>query len=155
MEIRHAEETDLVSLMALFQISVETQGAEHYSSEQVHAWASRATEATFGDFILIPTTFVAIDDSGPMGFCGYARDGHITSLYIRPDCAGQGIGKKLLTHVLEDARAHDVTDFHVEASAMAIPLFEKLGFEKSGLEDYLIGDSKFERQLMKLKGGVP
>lgn len=152
MDIRHAEETDLVSLMDLFQISIETQGAEHYSSEQVHAWASRATEATFADFILGPTTFVAVDESGPLGFCGYARDGHITSLYIRPDSAGQGIGKALLTHVLEDARAHDITSFHVEASEKAIPLFEKVGFEKSGFDDISIGDVKFHRQLMRLEG---
>lgn len=87
MEIRHAEETDLVSLVDLFETSIETQGPEHYSPEQVHAWASRATEASFQNFILGPTTFVAIDDSGPLGFCGYGKDGHITSLYIRPDSA--------------------------------------------------------------------
>ncbi|MDG2243154.1 MAG: hypothetical protein P8L66_06630 [Rhodospirillaceae bacterium] len=78
MEIRHAEETGIFALVGLFGTSVEVQGEEHYSNEQVHAWASRAAEETFDDLILGPTTFVAVDDSGPMEFCGYARDCHIT-----------------------------------------------------------------------------
>ncbi|MGB1876445.1 MAG: GNAT family N-acetyltransferase [Rhodospirillaceae bacterium] len=69
---------------------------------------------------------MALGDTGPMGFCGYARDGHITSLYIHPDSEEQGVGRALLTHVLEDARAHGVTDFYVEASEMAFPLFDGL-----------------------------
>lgn len=117
----------------------------------MHAWASRATESSFQDFILGPTTFVAVDDSGPLGFCGYGKDGYIASLYVRPDCAGKGVGKALLQHVLDDARDHGVTAFHTKASAMAIPLFEKFGFEKTGFEDYVVYDVKFRRQLMALK----
>ncbi len=151
MEIRHAEETDMVALVDLFQTSIETQADEHYSEEQVHAWASRATEASFQDFILGPTTFVAVDDSGPLGFCGYASDGHITSLYIRPDFVGKGIGRAMLIHVLEDARAQGIESFHVEASDMAIPLFEKFGFEKTGFDDVTRSGIHFKRQLMALK----
>ncbi|MBT7450456.1 MAG: hypothetical protein HN793_06490, partial [Rhodospirillaceae bacterium] len=55
-------------------------------------------------------------------------------------------------HVLDDARAHGITNFHVEASTMAISLFEKMGFEKSGFDDISIGDVKFHRQLLTLKG---
>lgn len=151
MEIRHAEETDIVALIDLFQTSIETHASEYYSDEQVHAWASRATETSFDDFILVPTTFVAIDDSGPLGFCGYARDGHITSLYIRPDFAGKGIGRALLQQVLDDAREHGIKAFHVEASEMAIPLFEKFGFEKTGFDEVTRSGIKFKRQLMALK----
>lgn len=151
MEIRHAEETDMVALVDLFQTSIETQADEHYSEEQVHAWASRATESSFQDFILGPTTFVALDESGPLGFCGYASDGHITSLYIRPDSSGKGIGRALLQQVLDDAREHGIDDFHVEASAMAIPLFEKLGFEKTGFDEVTRSGIHFKRQLMALK----
>lgn len=37
MEIRHAEKTDIVALVNLFETYVEVQGKEHYSNEQVHA----------------------------------------------------------------------------------------------------------------------
>lgn len=151
MEIRHAEETDMVALVDLFQTSIETQANKHYSDEQIHAWSDRALATSFQEFVLGPTTFVAIDESGPLGFCGYTKDGRIASLYIRPDCAGKGIGKALVTHVLEDARAHGVETFHTEASEMAIPLFEKLGFEKAGFDEVTRGGIHFKRQLMRLK----
>ncbi|MEQ8736749.1 MAG: GNAT family N-acetyltransferase [Rhodospirillaceae bacterium] len=151
MDIRPAQETDIVALVELFQSSIETQASEHYTEAQVEAWSGRATETSFQDFILGPTTFVAVDESGPMGFCGYAKDGHITSLYIRPDCKGQGVGRALLQHVLDRASADGVNAFHAEASAMAIPLFEKLGFEKAGFDHITVGDVKFKRQLMALK----
>lgn len=153
MDIRPAEETDLVSLVDLFTDAIVVQGKEHYSAEQVRAWADRATDSSFKDYILSATTFVAIDEtggSGPIGFSGYAMDGHITSLYIRPDCAGKGVGKALLQYVLDHARENGVTKFHVEASASAIPLFEKFGFEKSGFDEITVGSAKFKRQLMTL-----
>lgn len=156
MDIRPAQETDLVSLVDLFTDAIEVQGKEHYSAEQVRAWADRASQTSFKNFVLSPRTFVAVDDDGddeserPVGFCGYALDGHITSLYIRPDCAGQGIGKALLTYVLDHARENGVTRFHAEASKMAIPLFEKMGFEKSGFDEVTVGTAKFRRQLMTL-----
>lgn len=158
MEIRSVQETDLVSLMDLFTDAIEVQGKEHYSAEQVRAWADRATQSSFKDYVLSPTTFVAVDEDNesspsgtPMGFCGYALDGHITSLYIRPDCAGKGVGKALLQYVLDQAREHGITSFHVEASKMAIPLFEKFGFDKSGFDEVTVGSAKFRRQLMTLE----
>lgn len=155
MEIRSVEETDLVSIVELFQDAIEVQGKDHYAPDQVRAWADRAAQTSFKDYVLSPTTFVAVDEteevSGPMGFCGYAMDGHITSLYVRPDCAGTGVGKALLTYVLDQARDKGVTKFHVEASTMAIPLFEKFGFEKSGFDEITVGSAKFRRQLMRLE----
>lgn len=150
-EIREVEDTDLVTLMELFRSAIEVQGRDHYSDDQVHAWSSRASEASFADFVLLPNTYVAIDDSGPIGFCGYAPDGHITSLYIRPDRSGQGVGRALLSHVLEDAQAKGITKFHAEASEMAIPLFEKMGFAKSGFDEVVVANVHFRRQLMALE----
>lgn len=152
-EIREAQETDLVSLMELFRSAIEVQGRDHYSDDQVQAWSGRASESSFADFVLQPETFVAVDDSGPIGFSGYAADGHITSLYIRPDRAGQGVGRALIGHVLEHANAHGVNRFHFEASTMAIPLFEKKGFEKSGFDEVTVANVHFRRQKMTLKTG--
>ncbi len=149
-DIRPVEETDLVTLMELFRGAIEAQGRDHYSDDQVQAWSSRASETSFTDFVLQPTTFVAVNDSGPIGFCGYAADGHITSLYIRPDCAGQGVGRALLSHVLEDAQDKGITKFHAEASEMAIPLFEKMGFAKTGFDEVVVANVHFRRQLMAL-----
>ncbi len=56
MEICHAEETDLVELIDLYRDAIQVQGAEHYSQEQMEAWANSATEESFMRFILSPVT---------------------------------------------------------------------------------------------------
>lgn len=155
MEIRHAEETDIVALVDLFRSSVIVQGKEHYSAEQVVAWANTATEESFDRLILRTTTFVALDGTTPLGFCGYAPDGHITSLYVRPESAGKGVGSALLEYVLEDARAHGIKAFRTEASHMAIPIFGKFGFTHAGKEDYMLGNVHFSRNLMTLQDEIP
>lgn len=159
MDIRRAENTDIVALIELFRTSVKVQGAEHYSPEQVEAWADAATPESFDRLILHATTFVAVDEadagSDPMGFCGYMPDGHISSLYVRPDCAGKGVGSALLTHVLGDARANGITSFHTRASKMAMPLFEKFGFVHGETEDYMLGNVLFRRPIMRLEEGAP
>ena len=111
MEIRHAAETDLVELIELYRDAIQVQGAEHYSQEQLEAWANSATEDSFQRFILSPITYVAVDDTGPLGFCGYETNGHIASLYIRSDSSGKGIATALVGHMLDEARAHGIRKF--------------------------------------------
>ena len=102
-------------------------------------------------FILSPVTYVAIDDSGPLGFCGYEQNGHIASLYIRSDSSGKGIASALIGHFLEDARSHGIKKFFVEASEMSIHVFEKFGFKVSGHDEIVVGEEHFNRNLMVLE----
>ncbi len=151
MEIRHVEETDLVELIELYRSAIQVQGAEHYSHEQLEAWANSATEESFMRFILSPVTYVAVDDTGPLGFCGYEQNGHIASLYIRPDSSGKGIATALVGHVLEEARAHGINKFFAEASEMSVRVFERYGFKTSGHDEIVVGEEHFRRNLMVLE----
>ena len=55
-------------------------------------------------------------------------NGHVSSLYVRKDCARQGIGNALLNHLLQRARDHGISKVHTEASQFSKALFAKNGF---------------------------
>ena len=95
---------DVDELAELFVDSVRSAGPRGYTPRQVDSWAASASDRErFQEFILKPTTYIAIDESGPVGFCGIEANGHIASLYLRGDRQRQGIGTQLLTHAVNQA----------------------------------------------------
>lgn len=62
-----------------------------------------------------------------------SEDGYLASLYVDPGYSGQGIGRMLLTHVLQELTAYPKTKLWVfEKNPRAIALYESLGFLRSG-----------------------
>lgn len=129
LTLRDAREADLADLARIYADAVSRLGPEHYAPDAVAAWSAFARDARFRDFILGPRTVVAEDDSGIVGFGGLGEDGHIASLYIRPDRARQGIGARILDELLRTGEALGIRRFHTEASEHSRPLFQRFGFE--------------------------
>lgn len=107
-------------------------GPRAYAPAQVEAWApavpdpaSFAARAADGR-----TTLVAVEaPDGPLiAFGDVEPNGHVDFLYCRPDRVGHGIASALLDAILEAGRASGVRSFHVEASELARPLFERKCF---------------------------
>lgn len=53
---------------------------------------------------------------------------HLSLLYVTPDCRGLGLGERLLTGVVEGARAAGVPRIQLTAVDEARPLYERMGF---------------------------
>lgn len=150
MQIRLATRDDVIPLAQLFAASVRAIGPDAYSPAQVEAWAASAEQReTFRDLILRPKTYVACDSSGPIGFCGLEPDGHVVSVYVRPDCARQGIGGCLLRHIIAEAAASGIESLYAEASEFSLPLFLKYGFHVTGQETVERNNVTFTRHLVK------
>lgn len=156
MNIRLAEESDLVELAALYQHTVLQHGPQHYSLIQTQTWASFAENLDgFRHFILDATTYVATDETGIVGFAGIETNGHIRSIYVRGDRLHQGIGSALMRVPLDYAAAEHLTRLYSEASEFSLGLFQKFGFrlydteevERSGVvfARYLVEQSLAER----------
>ncbi len=149
MLIRRADSRDLPQLSQLYRDSVEAIGPTAYSPQQVTAWSAFAQADNFALFIATATTFVAEDASGIVGFCGIEADGHVASIYVRPDSMRLGIGSRLLSHVLLHANDLGLRRLHVEASHFSRPLFLRHGFVDSGTEVVERNGVSFERFLME------
>ncbi|MCI1723563.1 MAG: GNAT family N-acetyltransferase [Lachnospiraceae bacterium] len=59
----------------------------------------------------------------PCGRCAY-----LMNIYTRPSCRGSGVGRKIVTWLVEKARAKGITKIYLESSDSARSLYEGLGF---------------------------
>ncbi len=60
----------------------------------------------------------------------------INRVAVRPDLRGQGLGRRIVQHALEQSRAEQVTVALLEVrfgNDAAVGLYESLGFERTGL----------------------
>ena len=128
-DFRVAKARDIPELARLYATTIRAHGPDKYSPLQVDAWASfAAKEERFAPFILDVETWILEDARGPAGFGGMGADGHIASLYVRADCARQGVGRMLVMKLLDRARERSLSRVYTEASQFSKALFERLGF---------------------------
>ena len=64
----------------------------------------------------------------PKGLQAFGLDGHISSLYVRSNCVRQGVGKRLLKHLLVRAKERHIPRVYTEASRFSKTLFAYIGF---------------------------
>lgn len=82
---------------------------------------------------------VRIDSVRVAGFCAFwkiADQIHINNLAIRPDLRGRGLGRLLLTQVLQDADAMAAPSATLEvrrSNTPALRLYERAGFRVTGV----------------------
>ncbi len=140
MEIRLFRDTDAGALAAIFLASVRQIGGQHYTAEQVAAWAPELPDA--GVFIRRArdgrTFLVAIGENGqPVAYGDLEADGHLDHIYCSPDVAGGGVADQLYEELERVARTAGINILFVDASEPAKRFFQKQGFE-------LIGRCEFE-----------
>ena len=103
-------------------------------------WTLKSFEAAYSsDSSLI---IVADDDNRICGFSIVyitAPESELPDIVVRKECQGQGIGRALLTHTVEQLRLKEVDTVFLEVRASnerAKALYESFGFEKIGTRKY-------------------
>ena len=79
---------------------------------------------------------------------------HIATIATHPDFRKQGIGKKLLSHVLQAAKAEGALTSFLEVregNDAAIAMYEKFGYVESGRREGYYKDNDETAILMKLE----
>jgi putative acetyltransferase len=139
IDIRRYRAGDEAAMAQLYFDAARTLGRRHYSQQQVEAWAPApadpaAVRARAQDG---RTTLVAVNIAGEVVAYGdLEADGHVDHLYCRPDAAGAGVASRLLDALVERAVAAEIRRLYVEASELALPLFERKGFRLIGRRDF-------------------
>lgn len=84
------------------------------------------------------------------------HSGEIVAMYVNPDFRGHGIGENLLRAlvktVFETEGVEQVFLTVIDSNATAVGLYERLGFEKFGVQKnyFKLGETYWNRQLMQL-----
>jgi ribosomal protein S18 acetylase RimI-like enzyme len=120
-----------------------------------HSYQGVVPEATLGDLdeneiatwlrTLVgssdSSTTVAESNDEILGFCRYGEDpdkpgrGHIFSLYVAPRASGRGLGRRLLSHALDELAKQGldpVTLWVFEKNERAQQLYASYGFSPDG-----------------------
>lgn len=129
MLIRYATLTDLPQIVQLFFSTIHIVNRQHYTEEQVNAWAPKVPdEARWAAAFETHTTLVAEADGLILGFTDFEPDGHIDHFFCHHAHQGKGVGKALLQRLEEEVRSRNITRLFVEVSITARPFFEHMGY---------------------------
>jgi putative acetyltransferase len=156
ISIREYHDGDALSMAQLFYDSVRNLGPRRYTVEQVAAWAPKAPDPAVVHARAMDgrTTLVAVNESGEiMAYGDLEGDGHIDHLYCRADAAGTGVAIRLSDELVARATAAGISRLYVEASELALGLFERRGFVFVSRRDFdlrgvLIHNFAMERSLV-------
>ena len=130
MIIRAMEEKDLETVSAICLAAFTQSVADSLSEQGIATFATVADSKSFGKRIHEDNVILVAECDGKVQGVVELKEGrHIAMLFVRPEQQKQGIGTKLLSAVLDQARVKHVT---VKASLSSVPAYQKYGFECMG-----------------------
>jgi putative acetyltransferase len=154
--VRPAVVGDSAELYALSEEAILRSATEHYTDQQLRAWAGRRSVQGHVRMIERTAAFVATEQDRIVGFATVALDdghglvpGEVDQLFVRPDAGGRGVARLLLSTVERTARAAGLTELVTHASWRAVPVFRRYGFEPVEVETVAVGDQELTRALMR------
>lgn len=135
--IRPAHPADLPAIEELHRESVRRLAVSYYSPAQLESFLAIGTldrrlieggtyyVAEILSVLVGSGGWMAIDDP-PEG----ARRARIRSVFVHPDWARQGIGRRLVLHAEAEAAGSGFTLFELDASLPGVPLYRRLGYRE-------------------------
>jgi putative acetyltransferase len=129
MLIRDYKRSDATEITWLFYETVRSINRQHYSQEQVCAWAPAIPDPeTWHSRMSRRCTLVAEEDGQIVGFAELQRDGHLDMFYCRKDVIGRGVGRLLYQTVESKAIGLRLERISADVSITARRFFENCGF---------------------------
>ena len=130
LTIRKARQEDKEAIWRVHGGAIRGTCASHYSREVIEIWAGRLRPEKYAEAIDKYDFFVAEEDGVVVGFGELGWEaGAIQGLYVSPDVAGRGVGRKLLRTLEERARAYGLKSLRLTSSLNAVPFYERAGFK--------------------------
>ena len=136
VEMKEFEESQLPQMVEIWNDII--QEGVSFPGDQASTVCAVLNGTVVGVYILHPNNF---------GRCGHIAN---ASYAVRQGCRGKGIGRKMVKHCLENAKAKGFRGLQFNAvvatNQAAMHLYESLGFEKIGKikGGYRLKDGSYE-----------
>ena len=149
--IREYRDADIPICAQLYYDTVIHINARDYTPEQIKAWSPEVWPDSFwrDRFERAHKVFIAEIDTKIVGFSEYHADGHVDTFYVHHEHQGQGIGKRLMQRIEQEAARTGVTKLYLEASITGRPAFARMGFAIVGEEVKEYRGAIFRQALME------
>ncbi|MCC2670921.1 MAG: hypothetical protein K0Q72_3392 [Armatimonadetes bacterium] len=141
LRLRAATEDDAQRLWEVRAAAIHQRAGEHYSQEQLDAWAARRTPPSYQAPIARGRIQVALEDETTVGFVQLdLQAGEIEAIYVHPGWTRRGVGNRLLAEAQERAAAAGLTRLVLDASLNAVQFYEQAGSRSEREVRYPLGN---------------
>lgn len=129
VHLRRVRAGDGEALHDVFLSSIHSLAAGHYAPDQLDAWTSEITPARL-EVRLTQTIAVAAECEGRIVGFGALDVNHaeLDFLYVHPDFARRGIGRRLADWVEAEALRRGIRQLQLTASLNAFAAYERMGY---------------------------
>lgn len=147
--MRLYRDTDLEAVVAIFTASVHMLAVDSYDALQRAAWAPLQPDLEkWRNRLAGLQTLVGIEENAVTGFISFESSGHVEFLYVSPSYARQGVASSLYACAENALVGSAVSELFTEASLVARPFFESVGFVVTGEQNEPFGGAVFSRYTM-------
>ncbi|MCK1627890.1 GNAT family N-acetyltransferase [Bradyrhizobium sp. 160] len=142
---------DAEAVFNITKASISGLAGSSYSRDQIENWMGERTPAFYEGLIASGRMTVCLRDDAVVGFVD-AEPGEITRLFVLPDAAGLGLGRRLLEIGVEQARLGHSGPVRLEATINAEAFYRKHGFRslRRGYFSHGLGGEPIEIVHMEL-----
>jgi GNAT superfamily N-acetyltransferase len=130
MRIRAGEAAEAA---ALTELSLRSKGHWEYDAEFLAACREELTIRPAD--VAARRTLVADEDGRILGFTtldGAPPSGALGMMFVEPDTIGRGIGRRLFTHTMDEARRLGFTRLTIDSDPNAEPFYRAMGAVRIG-----------------------
>ncbi|HET7658165.1 MAG TPA: GNAT family N-acetyltransferase [Bacillales bacterium] len=131
--IRPAQLKDAEAICEVHKSAIRGLCSSHYQKDEIEAWTSmpkpeayRSVMADDKKLLLVAEQNDEIVGFGQVDF----RNQEIEAVYVSPEVAGSGVGKKLLTELEDASRKEGLKTLRLSASLNACGFYKKAGYRK-------------------------
>lgn len=130
MEIRRFRLGDETALLRVHISAIRIISSHDYTPEQIEAWAPSDLDADLWvRRIREIAPFVVEVGNEIVGYADVQRNGYIDQFFVSGTHGRQGIGKRLMARIHEEALCLGLTDLTSDVSKTAEPFFALHGFQ--------------------------
>jgi GNAT superfamily N-acetyltransferase len=125
--VRRFHDADAESVALLVSRCLREVNSSDYPATLIERMCDHFSPARFRELAAIRHVFVAQRGSEVVGTV--SRDGNkVYTMFVRPDQAGRGIGRRLMTHIEELARGEGHDHMETGASLTGHGFYHRLGY---------------------------
>jgi GNAT superfamily N-acetyltransferase len=123
---------DALGIRKSHRASIRKLCPPHYTEAQIEAWVAGLSASYYRAVIGAGhPVYVAVDGARVVRFSELHGD-EVRAVYVRKRCAGQGIGRRLLSKVEHAARTGGRRLLRLSATLNAVRFYARLGYVRVG-----------------------
>ncbi|MYM58368.1 GNAT family N-acetyltransferase [Vibrio sp. OCN044] len=127
--IRQYKPEDAQALWEVFFFTVRNINIQHYSQQQVEAWApDNWNQEVWQEIMLQISPYIAEIDGQVAGYTDLQDSGLIDHFFCHYKFQGKGVGRAMMEYVIEQSKQRGISRLYSEVSITARPFYERMGF---------------------------